>query len=246
MTITMTTLPQGYRAMVWGASGGLGQAFVTHLEADPRCASVAALSRFNKADSSKVRWTAYDAQDDVSIAQSATAAIGSAPVHLVIVATGTLHTDQYRPEKALRQLSSEAFLDVMRINALLPALIAQATVGSLAKDRALFGALSARVGSISDNRLGGWHAYRASKAALNMLLRNVAIELGRRHKGAVIAGLHPGTVDTNLSGPFQANVPEGKLFTPHYSAGQLLCVLNGLSVEQSGEIFDYAGKSIAF
>ena len=173
-------------------------------------------------------------------------AADNAPIHLVVVAVGTLHTDQYSPEKALRQVNSDAFLEVMRINALLPTLIALASVGPLAKERSLFAALSARVGSISDNSLGGWHAYRASKAALNMLLRNIAIEVGRRRNGTVIAGLHPGTVDTGLSAPFQGNVPEGKLFTPTYSAGQLLTVLNGLSVEQSGQCFDYAGKPIAF
>ncbi|NRA29981.1 MAG: SDR family NAD(P)-dependent oxidoreductase [Parvularculaceae bacterium] len=242
----MTSLPQDYRAVVWGAGGGIGQAFVEHLAADPRCVGVAAISRSARPDTAKVRALAYDPADPASIEHAAMQAADNAPIHLVVVAVGTLHTDQYSPEKALRQVNSDAFLEVMRINALLPTLIAQASVGPLAKERSLFAALSARVGSISDNSLGGWHAYRASKAALNMLLRNIAIEVGRRRNGTVIAGLHPGTVDTGLSAPFQGNVPEGKLFTPTYSAGQLLTVLNGLSVEQSGQCFDYAGKPIAF
>ena len=134
----------------------------------------------------------------------------------------------------------------MEIYTLLPAMIAKASVGTLSKERSVFAALSARVGSISDNRLGGWHSYRASKAALNMLLRNIAIEVARKNKGAVVAGLHPGTVDTGLSEPFQGNVPNGKLFSPEHSAAELLKVVDRLQPEQSGRCFDYAGLEIAF
>jgi len=108
-------------------------------------------------------------------------------------------------------------------------------------EKAVFAALSARVGSISDNRLGGWYAYRASKAALNMVLKTLAIEIGRRFKNQIIVGLHPGTVDTDLSKPFQGNVPEGKLFTAEFSAEKLLDVVDGLSAEDSGNLFDWAG-----
>lgn len=239
----LTSFPDSFRAAVWGASGGIGAAFVEHLTADPRCGEVVALSR--KAVSG-ARSVIYDPSDEASIAAAAEEAAGGEPLHLVIVATGTLHSDRYGPEKALRQLEPDAYLEVMRINALLPALIAKASTRNLAKDRSVFAALSARVGSISDNRLGGWHSYRASKSALNMLLRNIAIEVARKNKGAVIAGIHPGTVDTGLSEPFQGNVPAGKLFTAAYSTGEMLKVLDSLTPEQSGDCFDYAGKRIVF
>ena len=113
-------------------------------------------------------------------------------------------------------------------------------------EKAVFAALSARVGSISDNRLGGWYAYRASKAALNMVLKTTAIEIGRRFKNQIIVGLHPGTVDTPLSKPFQANVPADKLFTPEFSAERLLTVIDGLTAADSGNLFDWAGERIEF
>lgn len=242
--MSLTSFPEGFRAAVWGASGGIGNAFVQHLSDDPRCGEVIGLSR--SPTSGATRTASYDPGDPVSIERAAEEAADERPLHLVIVAIGTLHSDRYSPEKALRQLEPEAFLEVMRINALLPTMVAKASVGHLDRERSVFAALSARVGSISDNGLGGWHSYRASKAALNMLLHNVAIEVARRNKGAVIAGLHPGTVDTGLSEPFQANVPEGKLFTPEYSTEQMLNVIDRLTPEQSGDLFDYAGKRIEF
>jgi NAD(P)-dependent dehydrogenase (short-subunit alcohol dehydrogenase family) len=110
--------------------------------------------------------------------------------------------------------------------------------------RAVFAALSARVGSIGDNRLGGWHSYRASKAALNMILRNLAVELGRTHPQAVVAGLHPGTVDTGLSAPFQRGVKPEKLFTADHSAERLLTVLERLTPADSGGVFAWDGQRI--
>ena len=108
----------------------------------------------------------------------------------------------------------------------------------------IFAALSARVGSISDNQLGGWYAYRASKAALNMIIKTAAIEVRRRNPHAIVVGLHPGTVDSDLSKPFQGNVPEGKLFTPDFAAGKLLTVLEGLAPAQTGRCFGWDGEEI--
>ncbi|NCQ64500.1 MAG: SDR family oxidoreductase, partial [Alphaproteobacteria bacterium] len=128
-----------------------------------------------------------------------------------------------------------------------PALIAKHFLPLLPRDRrSVFAALSARVGSISDNGIGGWHSYRASKAALNMLVRNYAIELGRTHKHAVCVALHPGTVDTALSQPFQSNLPEGQLTAPAEAAGNLLRVIDGLTPEDSGHLFDWAGERVEF
>jgi NAD(P)-dependent dehydrogenase (short-subunit alcohol dehydrogenase family) len=243
--IRLKSFGTSYRAAVWGASGGIGRAFVRHLADDPACASVVGVSRTGIPESGKIGSVIYDPHGHETISEAAaTLAEGGAP-QVMIIATGTLHGQGYEPEKALRQLREDAFLEVMRINALLPAMIAQALLPRLPEGRSVLAALSARVGSISDNRLGGWHSYRASKAALNMLVRNIAIEAARKHRDAVVAGLHPGTVDTSLSEPFQANVPEGKLFTPEYSAGKLLKVIDSLEPSQSGETFDYAGKLIA-
>jgi NAD(P)-dependent dehydrogenase (short-subunit alcohol dehydrogenase family) len=150
-----------------------------------------------------------------------------------------------QPEKTYRALSADAFARVFAANTVAPALIAKHMLALMPKaERSVFAALSARVGSISDNRLGGWHAYRASKAALNMLIRNFAIEQARRAPGSICVGLHPGTVDTGLSKAFQGAVPGEKLFTPEQSAGYLLDVIDRLSPEDSGKCFDWAGKEV--
>jgi len=132
-----------------------------------------------------------------------------------------------------------------KINTFIPALMAKHFIPRLNLDRqSIFAALSARVGSISDNRLGGWYAYRASKTALNMIIKNAAIETARRNKKAIIVGLHPGTVDSSLSKPFQRNVPDEKLFAPMRSAQDLLKVLDDLNPEQSGRCFAWDGQEV--
>jgi len=142
-------------------------------------------------------------------------------------------------------LTAEHLMRDYRLNAIGPALVAKHLLPLMPRqDRSVFGALSARVGSIGDNRLGGWHAYRASKAALNMLIRNLAIEHGRTHKAGIVVGLHPGTVATDLSAPFQAGVAPEKLFTPEHSASALLSVVEGLTPGDSGGVFSWDGQRI--
>lgn len=196
----------------------------------------------------KTSWRPLDLEDESSIAQAAAAAKSSlGPLHLVIVASGLLHDEVQRPEKTWRHLSSAGLQHAFAINATGPALVAKHFLPLLARDRkAAFAALSARVGSIEDNRLGGWYAYRASKAALNMLIRTLAVELARRNDRALCVALHPGTVDTALSEPFQASVPEGNLFTPQRAAGQLLKVLDDLTPADSGGLFAWDGQRIPF
>lgn len=222
-------------AVVIGASGGIGAAMVHRLEASGRYAVVHALSR---------SVTGFDLEDEASIAAAAAkVATGPAPA-LVFLATGVLHHG-FEPERSWRALDAGHMLRDYRINAVGPALVARHFLPLLPRDRrAIFSALSARVGSIGDNRLGGWHSYRASKAALNMLLRNLAVELGRTHPQAVVAGLHPGTVDTGLSAPFQKGVKPGKLFTAAYSAERLLAVIDGLTPADSGGVFAWDGARI--
>jgi NAD(P)-dependent dehydrogenase (short-subunit alcohol dehydrogenase family) len=232
------------KACVFGASGGIGAALVHQLAADPAVETVHMGARGRLEGNGKIRPFSFDLTDEASI-MAAAAAIG--PLDLIIIATGMLHDDRIQPEKSWRAQTPEGYAKAFALNATGPALIGKHFLPLLPKDRrSVFAALSARVSSISDNRLGGWHAYRASKAALNMILRNFAIELARTHPLAVVAGLHPGTVDTLLSQPFQRNVAKGQLFTSDHSAQCLLKVIDGLSPADSGKLFAWDGAEIPF
>ncbi len=221
----------GLRAVVVGARGGIGAAMADLLS--PR-AEVISLTRAD-----------LDLTDPESITAAARGI--DAPVDLVIVATGLLHDATGGPEKSLRDLDAGRLARAFAVNATGPALVAQALLPKLRTDRkTAFIALSARVGSIADNRLGGWYGYRASKAALNQLLRTAAIEHARRAPLSVVAALHPGTVDTRLSAPFQRGVAAGKLFTPSFSAGAMLGVIDRLTPADSGGFFAWDGSEIPF
>lgn len=235
------------RAIVFGASGGIGAAMVEALR-QRGAGKVFAASRQRPATlPDGVEWVRVDLDEEDSIAQAAKE-VGEEPLDCVIVASGVLTlSDGTGPERSFKQIEADAMARALHLNTIGPALIAKHFLPLLPRDRrAVFAALSARVGSISDNRIGGWHSYRASKAALNMLVRNFAIELGRTHKQAICVALHPGTVDTALSEPFQANLPEGQLTAPGDAANNLLDVLDGLSRDDSGALFDWAGKRVEF
>jgi NAD(P)-dependent dehydrogenase (short-subunit alcohol dehydrogenase family) len=234
------------QAVIFGASGGIGAELVAQCAADPGIDRVYAVSRRGVPASGKVVSYAADITDEVDLTRLATALKGQVDIRLVLVATGILSdAEGLQPEKSLRQQSMHAFEQVFRVNTFGPALVAKHLLPLMPRQgRAVFAALSARVGSISDNRLGGWHAYRASKAGLNMLIRNYAIEQARVNADFVAVGLHPGTVDTGLSRPFQKNVPDAQLFTAERSAAHLLDVIKGLTPADSGKCFDWAGKEI--
>lgn len=237
----------GKQAIVFGASGGIGGALVAQLAADPSIVRIYAGSRRPGASTdAKLVPFGFDLADEASIA--AAAAVVEGQVDLVFVATGMLHRrGGPSPEKALRGLDGAAMAELFAVNTIGPALIAKHRAPLLPRDRrAVFAELSARVGSIADNRLGGWHSYRASKAALNMLIVNLAIELRRTHPQAIVAALHPGTVDTGLSAPFQRGVPQEKLFDPDRSASYLLEVLSKLAPADSGGLFAWDGARIPY
>lgn len=248
---SLTSFADGMHVVVVGAGGGIGGAFVEALATHGRVASLHATSRRGQpARAGKLRWLTLDTDDEGSIADAAERIGERVPgLDLVINATGLLHDDDagLAPEKTWRHLAADSLERSFRANAIGPALVAKHFLPRLRSDRkAAFAALSARVGSIEDNGLGGWYGYRASKAALNMLLRSLAIELGRRNPAALCVGLHPGTVDSRLSQPFQANMPAGKLFSPDRAAGHLLDVLDGLGPEDSGHLFAWDGHRIPF
>jgi NAD(P)-dependent dehydrogenase (short-subunit alcohol dehydrogenase family) len=221
----------GLHAVVVGASGGIGSAFASLLEQDG-----AHVTRWSRS-------SGVDLTDPASI--EAAAAALSAPPDLVFIATGLLHGQGLSPEKANSHLSAEALATAFAINTIGPAMVTRALLPLMPKGRkTLLAALSARVGSISDNRLGGWHSYRASKAALNQLIRTMAIEQARRNPDQILLALHPGTVDSGLSKPFQKGVKT--LFTPEESARHLLRVIDAATPAQSGLLIDWQGDVIPF
>lgn len=246
--MTFESFGTDLRCIVVGSSGGIGAALVEHLVKNPQVTRVHTLSRSGRSHpSSKVANLTFDFTDEESLIAAAQALQEVGPFDIILIATGLLQGEGISPEKNLRALSHDGLAKSFEVNVTGPAMSAKYLVPLLRRDKkAVFAALSARVGSISDNRLGGWYAYRASKAALNMILKTLAIETGRRFKNQIILGLHPGTVDTDLSKPFQGNVPEGKLFTPEFSAERLLAVIDNAVTDDSGNLFDWAGKQIDF
>lgn len=228
----MRSLPAGYRALVVGAGGALGAAFAGHLRADPRCGEVVTLQRRGTPP--------LDYADEAGIA-AAFEALGPAPFQLVIVATGVLHGNGFAPEKRLADLRYASLETVFRVNTFGPALVLRQVLPKLDRTRAVLAVLSAKVGSVGDNRLGGWTAYRASKAALNMVLKNAAIEAARTHKGAVLVALHPGTVASALSRPFRGD-EIGR--PPALAAAQMLAVLDSLQAEDNGSFVAYDGARL--
>ena len=245
--------------LIIGASGGIGKAMVKQLiemsANNKSSGKIFATYHTSQPDfaADNLYWLPMDVSDEKSIEQ-ATADIKQQTTHIgwVINCVGLLHTPHNQPEKALRQLETDFFLQNMQINALASLLIAKHIKPLLAKSArnadkpAIFATISARVGSISDNQLGGWYSYRMSKAALNMGMKNLSIEWSRSLKDVCVVVMQPGTVDTQLSSPFQGNVADEKLFSPAYSAERLLEVLDRMTAAQSGSFVDWAGESIAW
>lgn len=225
-------------AVVIGASGGIGSAVRTALERSNAHDQVIGFSRHSD--------PALDLLDEARIAACAAhAAAVPGDIRLVFDATGALTLDGARPEKSWRELDAGGLAQSFAINAIGPALLMKHFLPLLPKDgRGVFATLSARVGSIGDNRLGGWYAYRASKAALNQIVRTAAVELARKKPEAICVALHPGTVRTALTEGFAKTGLE--IQDPDVAAERLLGVVNGLTPEQSGGFFDHLGKPVSW
>lgn len=223
-------------AVVIGASGGIGAALVRAL-ADEDVPVRGFARSFTGADR-------IDLLDEATIAAAAQSLL--APPDLVVVATGLLHEDGHGPEKTMAAFDPAWLAHQYAVGAIGPALVAKHFLPRMPKaGRCVFVALSARVGSISDNKLGGWYGYRAAKAALNQLVRTLAVEERRRNDRSIVVALHPGTVDTALSAPFQTHVRADQLFAPDRAAVQLLDVIDGLKAPDSGKLFGWDGAEIA-
>lgn len=260
MTRFIRALPEGAHILIQGASRGIGLALTEAFLSDDGIATVfatsrhphqsAELARLEREHPGRLRLLSMDITDEEAIARCAREVKElTSKLHLLFNVTGFLHdtSSGHQPEKSLRDLDPEQLQRSFAVNAIGPALVAKhfhPLFRHEVEGHCYFLNMSARVGSIGDNHLGGWYGYRASKAALNQLTRTLAIEMGRKAPSTICALLHPGTVDTDLSKPFQRNVPEDKLFDRALAARQLIEVIAGLSSADSGAFFDWAGEPI--
>jgi len=226
--------PLGFKALVLGSGGALGEAFVDYLKRRGDCGEVIAVSRSTE--------DGFDLREPPSIAHLGNALKDRGPFHLIVDATGALTIDGVGPEKSLARLDAEALHKSFAINAIGPALVLRYLSPLLASGDAVYAKLSARVGSISDNQKGGWYGYRASKAALNMLLHTASIELQRKNPRLRVVALQPGTVRSRLSAPFQAGVP--KLLEPSESVAGMMKAMMALAPKSGAHFIDYQGQEI--
>ncbi|YAF97824.1 MAG: SDR family NAD(P)-dependent oxidoreductase [Nodularia sp. CChRGM 3473] len=242
--------------MIVGASQGIGLGFVKTLLQNERITKIYATYRQQESAgelielenkySGKLTCLAMDITEESQIAeviQRISAEVKK--LHLVINCVGLLHDETLQPEKSLRQINSENLLRYFQINSIGSVLLAKHLLPLFRhSDRSVFASISAKLGSIGDNQLGGWYGYRASKAALNMFMRTVAIEYARSCPKALVVTLHPGTTDTRLSRPFQGNVPAQKLFSVERTVNQLLAVIEQLQEQDSGQFFSWDGSRL--
>jgi NAD(P)-dependent dehydrogenase (short-subunit alcohol dehydrogenase family) len=222
-----------FNALVIGSTGSIGQAFIEHLKNLPNCSKVIGLSRQSS--------PSIDYANPSSIQVAADAVSQEGPFHLIIIATGILHNEAWLPEKKLSDLHEDQFMQTMQLNALGPGMCLQSFAPLLDPEFGVMACLSAKVGSIEDNRLGGWYSYRASKAALNMLIKTASIEQKRMRPNHCLLALHPGTVASALSRPFKGD-QIGR--TPQDATLDMLQVLLNVTPSDSGKFLSYQGEKI--
>ncbi|OYY21691.1 MAG: short-chain dehydrogenase [Polynucleobacter sp. 24-46-87] len=229
----MPLIPIPFRALVIGSSGTIGSAFLELLNSDPACSAAIGIHRNSISP--------IDYQDLSTIERAAKALAGEAPFQLIINTTGILHSSDWMPEKKLDDLNAEQLQMLMQINAIGPGLTIKYFSKLLDPNQSVMATLSAKVGSIEDNRLGGWYSYRASKAALNMLIKTASIEFSRTKPNTALVALHPGTVNSRLSKPFKGE-QIGR--PPLDAANDILNVLLSLNKEDSGSFITYSGERL--
>ena len=230
-----------------GSSGAIGNSISKLLKSEISVESVYNFSRSDISESSEKEKNIYiDIENEDSIIESIKKIPKDIKFDLIFVATGILHNDEdIYPEKSIKDISGNKLKKVLMVNTIGPALIGKYFIPFLNKNnRNVFAFLSARVGSISNNKIGGWYSYRASKSALNQIIKNFSIEIKRSNPNSIFVGLQPGTVKSNLSKPFQKNVNSKNLFSPDYSAKKLLDVISNLSIEDTGKLFAWDGEEI--
>jgi NAD(P)-dependent dehydrogenase (short-subunit alcohol dehydrogenase family) len=244
------------RALVVGANGGIGLGFVNNLLTNSQFSKVYATYRrketaselFNLQDKYIDRLVCLniDITDESNIAEAiAEIKKSTDKIHLAIDCVGILHEDSLQPEKSLRQINAENLMRYFQVNSIGAILLAKHLLPLFRhSDRSVFATISAKVGSIGDNQLGGWYGYRASKAALNMFLHTAAIEYARTCPKNIIVALHPGTTDTSLSLPFQKNVPPEKLFSVERTVNQLMSIIENLESSDRGQFFSWDGTRL--
>jgi NAD(P)-dependent dehydrogenase (short-subunit alcohol dehydrogenase family) len=226
-------LPNPFSALIIGSSGTIGGVFVELLENNPLCSRVVGIHRYSE--------HSIDYQDLDSIETCAAALSQEAPFQLIINTIGVLHTSNWMPEKKLDDLNAEQLVELMKINAIGPALTIRHFSKLLDPKNSIMVTLSAKVGSIEDNRLGGWYSYRASKAALNMLIKTASIELARTKPNTALIAMHPGTVNSRLSKPFRGE----QIGRPALDAvADMFAVIEGLEKEDSGSFVSYSGEKL--
>ena len=232
------------KVLIVGGSGGIGQAMVKQVQETYPDATVHATYRHHLPQDrqNNIQWHALDVTNEAEIKQLSEQLT---ELDWLINCVGILHTQDKGPEKSLQSLDIAFFQHNLTLNTLPSVMLAKHFCHALKQsDSARFAVISAKVGSITDNRLGGWYSYRASKAALNMFLKTLSIEWQRTMKHCVVLSLHPGTTDTPLSQPFQQSVPKGKLFTPEYVANCLLPIIANATPAQTGRFFAYDGTEL--
>ena len=240
-------------ALVVGGNGGIGFGFVQKLLSNPQIGTLYATYRrqesasqlfsLQQTDSNRLHCLPVDLTDESQISQAiAQIQEQTKTLHLVINCAGILQDEIVQPEKALRQLDPDRLLHYFQINSIGPVLLAKHLLPLFRhSERSIFATISAKIGSIGDNKLGGWYGYRASKAALNMFMRTTAIEYQRRSPHTLVILLHPGTTNTNLSQPFQRNVPPGKLFSVERTVNQLWHIIDNLEESDRSKFFSWDG-----
>ena len=230
---------------VIGSSGAIGKAFLNQYLKDSSISNIYAISRTHiETNDERIKYIQMDITDEKSV-ENAAKTIKEKYLDQIIIATGILHTSSFGPEKSIRDISVNKFVEVLTVNTIGPALVGKYFLPLLnKKNKSVMAFLSARVGSISDNKLGGWYSYRASKSALNQVIKNFSIEIRRTNLNAVIIGLQPGTVKSKLSEPFQKNVKEGALISAEESVTKLFKVIEGSSNTDSGSLLGWDGKII--